>query len=269
MKKPVRQTNGRRGTRSWLRRGHRWLGLAVIIFVLLLSITGIALNHSSEWALDRRYVRWDWAVSALGIHAPEPSSSFADRGHRVTQLGQRAYFDKREIGYEAGSLVGLVLLGPLAVTATADAILLLTEDGELVQRIDLTAELRAPVNRIGRAHGQPVFETMDGLFVADAEVTAFAPWPGGGEADIIWSAASYPEPGEVEFLQELYRGRSLTVERLLIEIHSGRIFARAGPLLLDLVAVGFMVLGISGLGVWRWRRRRGGNSSDAKQRSLA
>ncbi|MDX1499627.1 MAG: hypothetical protein R3176_07005, partial [Woeseiaceae bacterium] len=68
---------------------HRWLGLAAVLFVLLLSVTGIALNHGSDWGLDRRYVSWDWAIAALGVRAPAPAASFADREHRVTQLGGR------------------------------------------------------------------------------------------------------------------------------------------------------------------------------------
>lgn len=254
MKKSPRRSNGRRSVRAWLRRGHRWLGLVAIFFVLELSVTGIALNHSSDWALDRRFVRWDWALSALGIQAPEPSSSFADRGHRVTLLGQRIYFDTGEIPYETESLVGMVVLEPLAVIATPNAALLLTSDGQFVQRIDLTTELQLPVRRIGRADGQPVFETADGLFVADADVTAFVPWPGGLEANIAWSADSDPEGSEIEILRRLYRGRDLTVERLVVEIHSGRIFSRAGPLIVDLAAVGFISLGLSGLAVWRWGR---------------
>jgi len=228
----------------------------VVFFVLLLSVTGIALNHSNEWGLDRHYVRWNWAASALGIQAPEPSSSFADYGHRVTLLGRRTYFDKTEIDYEAEALIGLVMLKPLAIVATPHSILLLSEDGKLVQRIDLTAELPVPVNRIGRLDRQPVFETAGGLFVADADVTEFEPWSEEHKPDVTWSSTIDPEPGEILILQDLYLSRSVTVEHLLLEIHSGRIFAVTAPLLLDLVAVGLIVLGFSGLGVWRSGRQR-------------
>lgn len=251
MKVSRSRSSGQRNSRAWIRRSHRWLGLAAIIFVLELSITGIALNHSSDWALDRRFVPWDWAASAMGIRTPEPSASFADRGHRVTQLGQRIYFDASEVPYETESLIGMVVLETFSVIGTPDTILLLTGDGQWVQRIDLATEMQVPIRRIGRMDGKPVFDTAGGLFVADASITVFAPWRGGAGADVTWSDASDPEAGESDILRALYRGRELTVEHLLLEVHSGRIISRAGPLLLDLVAAGLIILGISGLAVWR------------------
>lgn len=266
MMRSAAQPEGRRGRRAWLRRGHRWLGLATIFFVLALSVTGIALNHSSDWKLDRRYVRWDWAVAALGIRVPELTASYVDRGHQVTQLGERAYVDTRELPYEVDSLVGIVVLEPLVVVATTDTIYLLTVDGEFVQRIDLSAELPVLVERIGRVDRRPVLQSGPDHFIGDADVTAFVPWIEADTAIVDWSIRSDPAPDEIEALEDLYRGRSLTVERLLIEIHSGRIVGAAGPLLLDVVAIGFILLGISGVVVWwrgngkgGYRRRTNGN----------
>lgn len=187
----------------------------------------------------------------MGIRAPEPSATFADRGHRVTRLGEKAYVDAIELPYPVESLAGLVVIEPLMVVATSDTIHLLTVDGEFVQRIDLSAELPASVERIGRVDGRPVLQAKSELFIGDADVTAFVPWADADANLVNWSTASDLTDVELANLQELYRGRSLTVERLLIEIHSGRILAAAGPLLLDLVGLVLIVLGISGLFVWR------------------
>lgn len=229
---------------------HRWLGLAAVLFVLLLSVTGLLLNHAEDWGLDRRYVSWNWAIAALGIRAPEPSASFADRGHRVTQLGSRAYFDRQEIPAAVPSLHGFVVLEPLAAAATPNTLLLLTTDGQFVEALDLSAELEAPVSRIGRSGGRLVLEAGRELWLADAEVSAFAPWQNAEQAAVTWSTESAPPAAQLAALEDLYRGRGVTVERLLLEIHSGRILGAAGTLLLDLLAVILIVLGISGVVVW-------------------
>jgi len=263
----TRKANGSRNLRVWLRRGHRWLGLAAVLFVLLLSVTGFALNHSSDWQLDRRYVTWPWLVSALGIRAPDPSGSFADRRHRATQLGRRAYLDTHEIPAEVDALRGLVVQEPYAVVATPTAALLMTVDGDLIERIDLTADLAGPVQRIGRAKGRTVLEAGGEYYVADSEVTAFLPWQEANDAEVSWSTASDPAPVELAAVQDLYRGRGLTVERLLIEIHSGRIIRAAGPLVLDIVAVGLIILSLSGFVVWlRGYGRLNGNGNGNRQR---
>jgi len=257
----AKQVNG--NVRSWLRRCHRWLGIAATLFVLMLSVTGIALNHSTDWRLDRRYVSWNWAIDALGVHAPEPSVSFADNDHRVTQIGERTYFNGREIGSGMESLTGLVWLDPLVAIASGESIILLTADGELVQRFDVSAELPGTIERIGKADGRPVLESGGVYFIGDADATAFDPWPDGAVATVAWSSPSKPSPRQIVALKELYRGRGVTVERFLIEIHSGRILVAAGPLALDLVAAVFILLSISGLFVWLRGR---GNGAQGQRR---
>lgn len=251
--------------RVWLRRGHRWMGLAAVFFVLVLSVTGIALNHSSDWELDRRYVTWPWLTSALGVSAPEPAASFADRGHRIIQLGRRAYFDSRDISREVESVKGLVTLDDFALVATQTAVLLLTLEGDLVENIDLTNDLPGPVDRIGIVNGRPLLDSGGLLFIGDRDVTAFTPWEAGGDAAITWSTASDPAASELSVVRDLYRGRGVSIERLLIEVHSGRIVATAGPWLLDLVAVGLIVLSISGVVVWLRGAGRGNGAQNGRR----
>ena len=60
----------------------------------------------------------------------------------------------------------------------------------------------------------------------------------------------------MEVLEAAWRGRGLTVERLLLDLHSGRILGEAGPLLMDLVAVFLIVLSLSGLILSKVRNQR-------------
>jgi hypothetical protein len=58
----------------------------------------------------------------------------------------------------------------------------------------------------------------------------------------------------LESLGLLYRGRGLSLERLLLDLHSGRVFPRTSPWLLDMVGIGLVALSLFGLLLW-WRRR--------------
>ena len=55
---------------SRFRRNHRFAGGTLVAFVLFLSLTGIALNHSTDLGLDRRYVTWNWLLDAYGMGLP-------------------------------------------------------------------------------------------------------------------------------------------------------------------------------------------------------
>jgi uncharacterized iron-regulated membrane protein len=59
-------------------------------------------------------------------------------------------------------------------------------------------------------------------------------------------------------LEALYRGRGLSVQRLLLDVHSGRAIARLGPWLMDVVGLALIAVSLFGLLLW-WRRKHDAN----------
>lgn len=247
-------SNGNSGGRRWFRRGHRWVGLSVVVFVLYLSISGIALNHSGDLELDRRYVGWSWLLDAYGLQVPTPTASFADGGHRATLLGERLFLDGRDVGQRASALTGIAALGPLVLIGGEQTVYLLTADGAFVEAIDLGSQVAGPIERLGRAGDRAILQSAGGLYRSDEDVAVFESWD-----DVSvehWSSATPPDAAEMEALDAAWRGRGLTVERVLLDLHSGRILSNTGPLLMDLVALLLIVLSVSGLIMSNVRNRR-------------
>ncbi len=58
-------------------------------------------------------------------------------------------------------------------------------------------------------------------------------------------------------ITRVYRGEGLSLERLLLDLHSGRIFGSIGVLVYDLLALALGFLSISGLVLWFRSRRNG------------
>ena len=58
----------------------------------------------------------------------------------------------------------------------------------------------------------------------------------------------------MQVLLESFRGRGLTLERVMLDLHSGRIFGDFGIYIMDAAAVALLWLSGSGLWVW-WSRR--------------
>ena len=254
MNRSSNRSNNGLASATWLRRVHRWIGLAALTFVLLLATTGIALNHTAAWRLDETWVDWGWLLRAYGIDAPRPSASFAADGTRATLLGGRLYVDGREIARSIETLAGLAATAGGVAVAAGDELFLLTESGDLVERMDLASASPSPVTRVGVADGQVVLRTGAGLLRFDDDLLNLEPAPDLQQDHVQWSARSAVPPDESARLQKLYRGRGITVERLLADLHSGRIFPRFGALLMDLVAVLLIGLAITGLMMWRRRK---------------
>ena len=247
-------TNGKSRGRRWFRRGHRWAGLSLVVFVVYLSVSGIALNHSGDLELERRYLDWPWLLDAYGLEAPTPSASFADTGHRATLLGERLFLDGRDTGQREAALNGIAALGPLVLVAGEQSVSLFTDDGEFVEAIDLGSRLTGPIERVGRSGDRAVLQTASETLQSDAAVALFEPWDRVSAAH--WSVATSPDEAEIAALKSAWRGRGVTVERLLLDLHSGRIFSAAGPLLMDFVAVLLILLSVSGIILSRVRNRR-------------
>jgi len=255
MSKLHRNHNGKirrlAGTR-WL---HRWLGISAAVFVLLLSVTGIALNHSDDWRLDRRYVAWGWLLDAYGISVPEAAKSFAVGDRRVTLIGNHLYFDDRELVTGEDWLAGFAMHGDVAVIGLRHAILLVNAAGELIERLDTTAVLPGGIQRIGQFGDRAVISGAEGEFIADDSLTVFETLQPDDTAR--WSGVS-PVPESLRALLDTqYRGRGLTVERLLTDLHSGRIVPAIGVRFMDLVGVFLVVLSATGILLWARGSRNG------------
>ncbi len=222
MSRPRINGNGR----SRYRRGHRWAGGTLVAFVLFLSVTGIALNHSHDLGLDRRYVSWSWLLDAYGMGPP-------------------------------AAYPGMVTLDALVAVGDGANVHVLLTGGELVESIDLGGALPGPIERLGRAGDRVVLESDGLIFRSDADVSIFEPWRDASTSDIAWSAGVEPDAPGLEALQVAWRGRGVTVERVLLDLHSGRVFDLWGRVVLDIVAVGLILLSISGLVVMKTRRNNG------------
>ncbi|UJF20978.1 PepSY domain-containing protein [Shewanella sp. OMA3-2] len=59
-----------------LRPWHRRLGILSSFFILLLAVTGVAINHSQDFNLDIAQVKQAWLLDYYGINAPQKITVF-------------------------------------------------------------------------------------------------------------------------------------------------------------------------------------------------
>jgi hypothetical protein len=234
---------------------HRYMGLGAALVAVLVAITGILLNHTEDFDFDSRHVQADWILDWYGIEPPEDLLSFPLADRHVTLMGEHLYLDRKEIDGEYRDLVGAVLMGDIFVVAVSNSILLLTPRGELIERLRGEDGVPAGMKRIGTdAQGALVVEGSHVLYRADSD---FLRWQ---HADSPSPAIRWARPGTLEpqlklSLQNHFRGEVLPVERLILDLHSGRFFGRLGPWVVDAAAVLITLLALSGTWIWLKRRR--------------
>ncbi len=245
---------------GFLWRWHRRVGLLAALLALLLALTGIALNHTSDLALDRRFVEWPWLYRLYGDGAPAlPAFRAGERWLYRSGTGE-VYLDAQAVATCRGELVGALAADGMIWAACAEELLLLTGRGELVESILAATGLPTPVTGVGLAGASPVLRADGRWRLADPDQLEFeAPVPGGSAITQVVSAELPPELQRVLPTREAW----LSWERLLLDLHSGRLGGRFGVWLVDAAGLMFCLLGLSGVAMW-WLHHRGGRRPRAQ-----
>jgi len=244
--------NGRRN--YTLRLWHGRIGIFAALLVLLLSVTGLALNHAETLDLYRKQVRAGWVMDWYGIGGVEgPVAAAEAQGLWIALADGHVFAGGRRIGDADGTaFAGAAAAGDVVVAGGGDRLFVLTPEGELIETLDETV-LPGAVTRIGVAGGRVVIETGNGQnFAADEAVTSWRE----AEGPVVWSEAAELPAEERKALDDAMRGEGLPLYRIVLDIHSGRFFTRAGPLAMDLAALALIALSATGLWTWAGQKRR-------------
>lgn len=233
-----------------MRSLHRSMGVAVAIFLLLFAATGVLLNHSHQLKLDQRYISWHWLMAHYGIGEAEPDAVFLVEDKIFSQFGTELFVDASPVTHLDRPIVGGIALDDLIVMATDQALVLLTKDGEFVERMGAEAGIPAPVQNIGVYHGEPVIQARSGMWRSNYMLDKWEPMSLQG---VSWSKP-HPMPDSVaEDLQTYFYGKGVSVEQFLLDIHNGRILGTVGSWLIDILGLLLVVLSFTGL--WMWGKR--------------
>ena len=73
---------------------HRYIGIVICVFLVLLSVTGIFLNHTDDLNLDKRFINWPWLLKHYGLTAPQPKQNFNLGQNAVTNMMDKFFIMK-------------------------------------------------------------------------------------------------------------------------------------------------------------------------------
>jgi PepSY-associated TM region len=249
----------RRGQRivGLLWRWHRRTGVVLFLFVLLLTTTGLALNHSTALGLDKHFVEWNWLSARYGDSSNDLRSfKIADQWVSRTESG-RVFFNVQEVASCRGDLLGVVRQQGLYIVGCAEELLLLTPQGQLVESVNASTGLPTPLKSVGLVENKLVVQGVEGWRYADLDELQFGDeLPSGA---LIMQQARGALPADIR--NDIPASeRWLTWERVLLDLHSGRLMGSAGVWLMDAVAILLACVAFSGVTMWWFHRRRRGRA---------
>ena len=235
---------------SSLRGLHRIIGALVALFVIVLSVTGIMLNHSQSLGLDKRNVSNPWVLSQYQLSNIQFDSAYPVGRKLVSQFGKYLFVNTQQVGESNLPLMGAMRTDAMLVLAFRDRILLLTSAGEQIEWLGAAAGVPAGIQKLGEYHGEPVLQTAAGMWRSDDLLDQ---WEKLELQGVRWINKAQMNAASQAKIKQQFRGASVPAEQLVLDVHNGRILGGMGGVLLDLVAIMLLLLAFSGL--WMWVKR--------------
>lgn len=233
---------------------HRHLGLLASLLVLILSITGIMLNHTDSLQLQTQYLNNKYLLNWYGIRIPTNINNFHINQHHISQIDDKLFFNGQYAGEYKYDLVGVVAFNEIIVIAFRDKLLLLTTDLELIEILDESHGLPVTINRLGTSVNDEIFiHTKTTQYISNTDLIT---WEPNKDNMVIWSTQSTLPVNIADVIITKNRNHSINYERLLLDIHSGRILGKWGIYVMDFAAVILLFLSMSGSILWLVRLRK-------------
>ena len=254
--KPAKQTphSGRKlRYRRWLIQWHHRLGIIAAFFVLILVVTGLLLNHTHQLKLGNAPVANSLLLSLYGIKQPEVVGLKIDDQWLNSVDGSHLYLNDNAYLHCNGNLVGAVKVPPYQVIACEQELLMVSATFELIERIEEIYQLPVPVTHIGTCGDTPCLQSLQAVYRIDLDALDWQKLE--QQANSQWSGLSAPPKQLTTSIIDGYQGQEITWERIVLDLHSGRIAGGIGVLIMDLAALFLGYLALSG--AWLYWRRRG------------
>ena len=249
--------------KAWY-RWHRRTGLMAAPILLMLGVSGILINHLDQVHWQERPVRSPLLAWLYGIPLQTVEQGFTIEQGWLYQLGEDLYWNKDKIGQCSTPLLGALLQNNSLSVLCQDQLQWFTLEGQLIEQI---TSLPTPFTAVGVDNGTLV---MKGLQLEDQKQTFWAfdednaewrsvpPLSASQWQKLKQQAAPLPHDLKTHINNQAHIP-GLNWERVLLDLHSGRLFGPLGVWLVDASGIVLILLIVSGMGTWLKRsvsRRR-------------
>jgi hypothetical protein len=230
----------------YLRKWHRKLGIAAAFFLIFLSLSGIALNHTQALSLGHQAITNAWLLNHYGIKAPQ-DIRFYDQG-RVAVTNQLVWLNDIALLDAAEKVIAVANKTDFIIVVTQQQLYLYSQQGELIDQIGQASGVPENISALSVAGEQVIVKAESGLYQLSDD---FFDWESiTPEIQPQWLMAIDGSNQQISHAEILYQSQYLTVERIILDAHSGRLFGDIGVFFMDIVALLLILLSLSGLYIW-------------------
>ena len=221
--------------RQLVARWHRRFAIFISLWLVVLAVTGMTINHAHDWGLDSKplppvFQRWVYGIEASDEKFCGPDVAIKAECSRVFAA----------LVLPAGSLL-----------LTKDSLLLVDESGQLVEKL--------AVGVVGLSDLQAGYQDGATIYLRDAHKTIRT------DSELMEHSVITAEEAnglnEFGWQERGETAQAITWERLMLDLHAARFLGSFAKLVNDLVAVIILIMAASGLWMYLLKRKANGQSN--------
>ena len=232
-----------------VRRWHGLVGAVIVFFLVYLLLSGLAINHVEILKLDKREVSYPWLMRWYGIHVADPTQGYLLGKSYFSWDEDKWILDDKLLPSSAGQPVGAVEVRGINYVATAATLYLYQSDGQLLAKVEKQSLPAYPILAIGKMGSNVMLQTPSAVF---ASVDG-RNWEKSNATGMTLSSLQ-DLPADVKRRSAEILAQGIPLQRILLDVHSGRIFGRYAIWVMDIASLVLLGLGLSGFWLY-WRLR--------------
>ena len=226
---------------------HRYLGISVSIFVIILSITGLLLNLTDALKLNQSHISSSWLLKHYNI-GDFPVTSFKVNGVHISQASDYVYLDGDYTAHLKEKLVGAITIDTNIILATHSSLVVINNQGDILDEIGkLTGLPESPLGVSQTDNGNPVIRGVNTYWKGSKELSIWQPLQGPHPK---WVAPVETPTIINNSIQKHARGNEINYERVLLDLHSGRLLGSWGQNIMSISALLLIILAMTGIIIW-------------------
>ena len=231
-------------THRLLRKIHRKVGVFLSLFLILLAVTGVLLNHSEQFLLSKNHIP---GFMAAWYIEPEPVTGFLIEDTHLYASEGMLIAGESSLTHCPVLLDAVPLTREVALLCT-DGLILLTHQFEFIERIEAIDGFPEEASAVGRVGDELAVQLNQRWFLFDPLSWELTPLP---------QIKAVSELDSTEVPTSLTLGRAVTWQQFILDVHSGAVVGLSGRLFNDLVAVMLIMMAFSGIIMWRKSSAKG------------
>ena len=234
------------------RRVHRTVGILLAAPIILFTLTGISLQFSQQLELDQKYVQLAAVVDLYGVQAPGQSH----QTDIATQVGSDIFLNRSQtllFRSEQQLVCAFELDFGYLVVLKHSLVLVpaILQQGQYLSQDTTQLPWQATACANPSANSL-IVKSQSGTFNSTDLGLSWQLSPSQA-SNQLHSAVPIPTP---HTLAQAYLQHKITYERLIQDLHSGRLAGTTGIWIANLATVGLFLLALTGIWLWLIRPKR-------------